>query len=381
MEFFFLSRITQKKKHYILILCLLFVSCLTHEEDTGAVIKIDIDKTSDVGKMNHTLAKIQVVPMETTTESLFGEVARIEYYQGKIFILDIINAKSLFVFSEQGKFLGKTKFGKGPGEMINPFAFCIDKVKNTLLIWDQTLKTLFTLDLELNPISKQELDLFITDINKKADGNYIIHSQNPEKDAYTFNLFSAGFEKLLASVDFSYKFAGGAMYLSRAINVSNRSLLITPNDYHIYQLDDSHIKPIYRIDFGTKAFGRKMLDERGASEMWPLVRNSKNVSFPVAVFESKNFAGFQVMYGRDSYTYLISNSDGSTLSVNDMISSNALPKCTIKGAIGPDDNILYGLIDPDELIEYFEKESGENRLNIRKPNLDDNPALIFIGIK
>jgi hypothetical protein len=366
------------EKYYALILCLLFVSCFNKEKG-GNVINIDIGSTRDVSNIQYTLEKWNIVPLETTSESIIGSVERIEYYQDKFFILDAIHAKTLFVFSKTGKFLGKTKQGKGPGEMINPFAFCIDKTKNHLIIWDQTLNTLFTFDLELNLISEKRLEVFITDI-KKVDGKYLIHSQNPEKEAYTFNLFSEDFEQLQASFDFPYKSEGG-MYLYRSINVSNHNLLITPNDYSIYQFDGTDIKPLHRINFGSKSFDQHMFDKAGVSEIWGMIRNSKKVSYPLDVFESKRFLGFQVVYGRDPYTYLIANSDGSILSINDMISSSALPKCKIKGSTGSDDDTFYGLVDPGDLINYLEKGVDGDGLNISKPSLDDNPAMMFLSIK
>ena len=171
------------------------------------------------------------------------------------------------------------------------------------------------------------------------------------------------------------------MYLYRTINIGNRNLFITPNDYSIFQLDGIDIKPLYHLDFGSKSFDQDMFDKAGLIEIWALIHSSKRVSFPLDVFESKSFLGFQVVYGRDFYSYLTSNKDGSVLSINDMISSNVLPKCIIKGSTGSDDDAFYGLVEPGDLINYLENGGGSDGLNLNKPSLDDNPSIMVFSIK
>lgn len=68
------------------------------------------------------------IQLETTSESLVGQIEQIEILDDKIYIMDACKSKSLFVFSRDGKYLNKIEAkGDGPGEFVAPHSFWIDK--------------------------------------------------------------------------------------------------------------------------------------------------------------------------------------------------------------------------------------------------------------
>ena len=364
------------KSVYLIILFFLY-SCSTNEEASVNRIPFNIEDFVHPTKINYEVAILDIVPLETTPESIFGNIERIEYYHERIYILDVFNSKSLLMFSKQGEFLGKTKYGKGPGEMINPFAFCIDKIENNIIIWDQTLNTLFTFDLDLNLKSKKILDIYISDI-AKVDDKFLIQSQNIPNEAYSFIFYSNDFQKRHSTFDFPYESSGGGMYLQRSMSTSDNVYLISPNDYNIYQFHKSSVKSKYLLDFGEA----KMIDERMKKEnignIWRLVRNGTKVSFPIDVFESRSFVGFQVNYKHSFYTYFISKVNGKTFRINDFFPDKLLPECNIRGSIGSED-LFYGVVEPRNILKYKEKKlRGLDNISV---DLDKNPFIIFIEIR
>ena len=130
-----------------LLVLVIALSCTTSSlETTAELISIDIENGPKTDNPEYEVDLVRIIPLETTDESIFGVVNRIEVVDGRIYILDIQQGKGIYVFHENGDFIGRTKNGKGPGEMLNPFAFYVDHVENRLVVWDQSLSSLFEFD-------------------------------------------------------------------------------------------------------------------------------------------------------------------------------------------------------------------------------------------
>ncbi|MFA5817518.1 MAG: 6-bladed beta-propeller, partial [Bacteroidales bacterium] len=115
----------------IIITCVLSVlvaSCTNRDPGLGKnpeVIKINID---DKKRPLLNVSIEDVVPLETSQNSLLGYQAKVKYFNNRFYILNNnrFEQPTLFVFDERGHFLKKTIRGKGPGEVIEPFAFTIN---------------------------------------------------------------------------------------------------------------------------------------------------------------------------------------------------------------------------------------------------------------
>lgn len=82
-------------------------------------------------KYSDIITDYNVIPLETTNESLIGNIDKIVFHDNQFFILDQFKVRTIFVFSSTGKFMWKlSKFGKGPGEFIEPTDFCIAGVNS-----------------------------------------------------------------------------------------------------------------------------------------------------------------------------------------------------------------------------------------------------------
>ena len=212
-------------------------------------------------------------------------------------------------------------------------------------------------------------------------GGKLVHFEDEKKGANTFALFSDELEKLIYFQDFSYDSKHGSQYLDRSISVGSETLLITPNHYFIYGYDEKVIKPKYEIDFKEKSLREEDLKE-GVEQIWERILGKEKVSFPLSVFESHRFIGFNVMYGHEYSTFLINKSTNELIQLADFIGSPKLPKCRILGSMGQAKDLFYGLIEPRDLIKFHEENRDVELMpkdSVPQPN--DNPLLILLDIK
>src|SRR5690606_32553013 len=119
--------------------------------DSLTEIEVNLSNMLSSIRTSEIIDSIWWVPLETTENSTFGVVQQVEFYDGKIFILDNIMASGLFVFDSLGKHLYTIDtHGKGPGEFYQPTSFTINREKNEIVISDDWQGKLLSYDLTGN---------------------------------------------------------------------------------------------------------------------------------------------------------------------------------------------------------------------------------------
>src|SRR5690606_26101942 len=79
------------------------------------------------GKFEDFFSKAAYIPLETSANSMIGNISRLCYFRDQFFILDK-KGNSILIFDKKGKFLDKIEaIGKGPGEYISLMDFAIDR--------------------------------------------------------------------------------------------------------------------------------------------------------------------------------------------------------------------------------------------------------------
>jgi hypothetical protein len=102
---------------------LLFGACNTGsypafvDADNALVVSIKRDDILKNVKLSDFITDVRIVPLETTSESLIGQLDQIDFSNGDIVVLDYRKARAVYRFSKDGKFLNQiAQRGQGPGE-------------------------------------------------------------------------------------------------------------------------------------------------------------------------------------------------------------------------------------------------------------------------
>lgn len=358
----------------LLFILFVFFGCKQDIEEPGNhIIDIDLDNLSDDSLPDLTITS--VVPLETNEAALFGNPDIVEWEDGYIFILDRHKSRALYAFKEDGTFLGKTKQGKGPGEMINPFALYLDMEANQVFVWDQGAMSTLQYDFNLEYHGQEAFRNPLTNFALLENDRTLVQSSY-YKD-FSYKIFGPDKETVEHEFipEFKYK---GSVGLFRSISIKERMLLIAPFHYDIYELEGSELQSRYYVDFGKYKLTQEDVEQKGMSECFVLVSEGQRVSSLNDISEGDSFLSFRVYFKSEPLNFAYSFKDEKPILINHYFEKNLLPVCIVRGI--KDHDVFYALVEPSAL-EDFQKATGkilmETDMNPETALADEsNPYLI-----
>jgi hypothetical protein len=329
----------------------------------------------------------KIIPLEMTENSTLSDTygLNVKYYNNRFYVLDIFGSRSLLAFSDEGLFINRTKNGRGPGELLNPFAFDIDRDKKVIKLWDQSLRSIVTLDLDLNIISSFKLDtVFITDF-RILNSDRILVNHNPRKENasgsnqlreyYQYTLYEKDFN-LSTRLNLTVFAKDPPITLPNPFSIGDEILLIAPRDLNIYKLTDGMVEPAYIFDFGKYGFSQSELEGMPDNEKEDLERNGERIRGLGIIQKTNNFLMSIVAFKNQTVTIFHSLSTDINYNLNDCFKKNLLPDCFTQCSIGQ--NRFLALVAPDLLKTSAESNSEYADLEISE---NDNPYIIIYTIK
>jgi hypothetical protein len=141
----------------LLIIAAFFFSC--KKEEVKIIIKpIVIEERSEVLSLSELVDTLIVVPLETASQALVGEISKIQTNEDYLFVLDKGFSESVFIYDWNGKLkLQLTGTGEGPGEFEVASNFYLSWDRQTIYILDSSLGKILQFDLSGNFISEKKL--------------------------------------------------------------------------------------------------------------------------------------------------------------------------------------------------------------------------------
>ena len=121
------------------------------EQFNEEYINLDLDHSSRTSnlRMSSLFSSVKIIPLQITDNSIIGTIDNLQVTDDKLFVLDKINANSLFVFDMKGKFLFKVgNKGLGPGEYSEISDFTIDIVNKFIFLLDNYRQIINVYNLE-----------------------------------------------------------------------------------------------------------------------------------------------------------------------------------------------------------------------------------------
>lgn len=344
----------------IIISYLLFLTGCNEGGSGGEIIKVNLDKNI---RSNFSVTVESVIDLETTKNSLIGDIEKIEYFEDKIYILDNTYSKSLFLFDKKGNFISKTNIGHGPGEVISPWSFIIDKQNRIIMLWDQNLSSMILFDLELNYLSTQKHSFLVRDFAKLGRDTFLVMSyrlkeKKEKKELTTYTVYSDGFHKTHGNF-LPVRLEDETQNTRKPISINKRNLFIKPWDYNVYNYNNKKIQIIYTWDFGKYMFKTSNKENITNSQKWDIVKSGKKIGPLFNLSESNNYLSAAGYFKNGIKTFVYSKKSKKAIQLNNY----SVPECLI-GNIIKDDLFLGIVTDP----------------NYGKRSLRDNPVLITLKI-
>jgi hypothetical protein len=136
----------------------------TIKNDNLYVVDLDNGEKMDTLHMSFLFKSVKCIRLELTDNSLIGMTSKMLVYKNRIYILDAMKAKCLFVFDMEGSFIRKIgNSGPGPGEYADIKDFTIDTDNDEVIILDHGKNGMYFYDI-LDGTYKKTVTFGNTDI-------------------------------------------------------------------------------------------------------------------------------------------------------------------------------------------------------------------------
>lgn len=132
--------------YYSAISIFFFLSCTGSKEKRNMesdIITVNLERRDNISTKD-LFSDIQVIPLETTPESLIRDITQIKFLRTDIISMIIEDPKSSFSTGRDVSNSRLTK-GDGPGQYLNLSDFAIDTVRRNLVVLCAVSNALFSM--------------------------------------------------------------------------------------------------------------------------------------------------------------------------------------------------------------------------------------------
>lgn len=173
--------VNRMKGLFCIFITVLLIACSVEKRtDHTEVPTVDLSGLSfdSALKLSGFAESIEMIPLETTSQSLIGEIKKIYYRHGRYYMLvtnGLTNAKAL-VFSEQGKFLYELdRIGQGEGEYVEMGTFALmPNADIKVFSWGKTV----TYDSLGHYLHESPMPYYGDDVVTFPNGDYVLRYSN-----------------------------------------------------------------------------------------------------------------------------------------------------------------------------------------------------------
>jgi hypothetical protein len=268
------------------------------------VIKIDMPGMDDLD--GNLLRQADLLPMidtfrlvklELTDESLIGEIDKLDVFEDRIYIMDMMTS-SLFVFDINGKYLFKiNNVGQGPQEYIQLDFFDIDRKNRQLVLTDLMGYWIMRYDMGGKFISRTKIPFWVEWVAPIDTGYslYANYRDNSDKFKQDYNLYIMDSLMHIRKAFFPYN---SSIYNNPRLKISPTGIYYYCGDscrflsrsYNtIYNVTSEGLQALFKFDFGTFTFSPEKLNNRNDLEKYLEGGNYYQLNY---IAENRNFIHF-----------------------------------------------------------------------------------------
>ncbi len=243
----------------LFVLC--FTSCTNTPKDNATginTLNIDLSLAKQEKRISQIFSDISLIKLETTPNSLIGEINKIFLTNNLIYISDGL---SIYLFDMNGQFKKRLHSnGKGPGEYTGISDFVVDE-NNTIEILNSGLQKVIRYDSTFKFIDEYRINRYATNMALLINGKRLFHCGNDASGNQ--------YDKILQYEKGKQKNKHLKISHQRSLYLHYRRFdyfsyynngVITTDAHHdtVYFFDGEQFKPIYAIDIGDKAIPKSM---------------------------------------------------------------------------------------------------------------------------
>jgi hypothetical protein len=362
-----------------------------HEKSNKTVLYSDVFESVDF------------IKLETNPQCLISGISSIKFDDDKIFIFDKRQNKVL-VFNIDGSFANKVgQLGKGPGEMIGPTDFTLDREKNRIEILDPpTTKTLIY-DYDGNYLETIK-SVYISVFEKLGNDKYLGYSYNYPIATDSKQIFAdlIGFDgqgAIVKEFDNIRSIPDGISSIMSNLTLDNNGVayLIPILETSLFGIDKSlNLNKVGEITFDTKIPKKLFSSAHNVQEAFGALISQKCPGIISTLTAVDDKLSFTFMYEINTFNFFINLQNNSSITVqsdkfiNDLafLKSNGFRAKFNEGVIayynGNTFKEMYlNSIENDPDMQVVKSDRMKAKLSSLYKNTDsnDNPILFLYTYK
>lgn len=341
-------------------------------------------------KSSEFIDSVKFVPLETTNESLIGEINKLICTENRFFIFDSDIGKNVLIFSKEGRFIRKIPKGGGPEEILNPGDIAVDEEKQHLIVYDRTGLSFF--DFDGNFIKRKLVPFYFSNFRVIPNAylfvtvaqNHNVHLGSLSTmqiliSDTTFRIISAGFP-------FHYPKGNSYSITDYTNSFGNNVNFSFKFSDKIYQVEDTlSVNEMYQLDFKKKTFPEAYL-KLGNKELLEKLKHNDSYYYMGDFVECETHEYFAIYnnFNKKAYHTLIfrDKSTGKFMGGNRvLLDTGTIPLFSFPLASYKDKFI--GAASSLAIHRYLLEKKTELKENELLKNIDDdsNPVLVIYHLK
>jgi hypothetical protein len=282
----------QKKYWLYILLSVLLNACHQTKkeiESNSDVIKVNVKEAGLLNYNNH-FYSTTIVPLETRSESLIGQIEKLYLTTDHIIIFDS-KGMNILLFGIDGRFIRKIgNKGSGPEEYLFFNDIQFDKVNSVIYAHERFQNCIHTYDLYGHLVEKT--DKFDVDFNSffKTDKGYWIYSCFKSNNPNGYNLMLLDNDaKTVKKTFFPQKaFINASSSSTFMDNEAGKLFFLYPSSNIVYELNNEDAIPFVKIDFGDKTMPYDIITNMDNMDEYDKIISDKRYLGDISGFKINN---------------------------------------------------------------------------------------------
>jgi len=369
----------------------------TSKSSPGKNEHLTINKLEDNTelKLSDVVDSIWGIKLETTLESLIGQIDKIKMVGGEIYVLDKYKSKTLRKFNSEGKYITTIgKNGKGPGEYYEPTDFFVGN--GEIVIYDQFKRILNFYTTDGVYVKEKSMPFILTSFHIFDNNNYLFHTCNSDNyhipDILDFGL-------LWGDSTMSLKNRGAYRKKNKYNNFranNNTDFFNGSLFYHepfsdtIFRIEpDGKMYYDYVIELGNKKVPEDLLLEGNFDRFRKEVSNTDYYIYLGDQVVTTDYLYLPISVKGKIFHTVYSNKTKKIL-YGDMIWNDLNYVYNLYKIINCQDNTLVGYMNASDLADNVNRMKANDELKlldkrvveyVSDVNDSDNPIVLFFRLK
>lgn len=347
---------------YILgIITIMCCSCATERlPGSVGVFSVDYHNMDEPVRMTSFLKPdYKLIPLDCPTkEAMIGTVSRLLAADGKIFIVDS-QSDRIVAFTDSGRFVASTQgmIGHGHNEYLRMTDAVLDAGRQAIYMFCDAPYCIFTLDLNLNFVSRTDLDFYAS--SAATDGNFVYCLAHDNGTPWKKKVLSLPLSDLSAKPSVildTDKGVKGLSTIGESLSSYNgHAYACLPFDNRIYQLDGGRVSHTFVVDFGRGGVNDDELKSHPDGYQFSKRNEDKNwMVTNIAMSDST------MMFNTNTNQTFIANTSSSVCNSYQRLSPDILPVANSRWITVSGKSPAVAQVITPKTIRHYVEQTGRN---------------------